>query len=192
MTKTPAPKAGDIWRKADPRFKQRHDRHNVGLDIRPARRRRKDSAHDDGAAPRNRSPMSRSQPKPGQIWRDRTPNSTGYVKVLAVGKTEVKILSVVENGFTPGQWIKAPGGLIALARRNHFGARGNFAFHTAGSSDISNRDRLARIATIIEAADQRAMQVDGPVSPTLAVMTQEEISRIYALAKGMPEEWRPE
>ena len=45
-------------------------------------------------------------------------------------------------------------------------------------------ERLREIARIIEAVDDRAMACDGPVTPTLQEMTQEEISRIYALAKG--------
>ena len=42
--------------------------------------------------------------------------------------------------------------------------------------------RLARIAEIIEAVDQRCMAVDGPVTPTLKEMTQAELSEIYVLA----------
>lgn len=51
--------------------------------------------------------------------------------------------------------------------------------------------RLARIAQIIENVDLRCMAADGPVTPTLQEMTQDEISRIYALARGKPENWRP-
>lgn len=47
---------------------------------------------------------------------------------------------------------------------------------------------LARIKDIIEAVDQRAMAGEA----TLQVMTQDELSRIYALACGKPEDWRPE
>lgn len=43
---------------------------------------------------------------------------------------------------------------------------------------------LAEIAVIIEAVDRRCMAADGPVTPTLREMTQDELSRIYALAKG--------
>lgn len=57
--------------------------------------------------------------------------------------------------------------------------------------DVLNEVRLARIAAIIEAVDTRCMAVDGPVAPTLEVMAQEEISAIYALARGKPESWRP-
>ena len=39
------------------------------------------------------------------------------------------------------------------------------------------------IVSIIEAVDQRCMAADGPVTPTLREMTQEEMSRIYRLAK---------
>jgi hypothetical protein len=42
--------------------------------------------------------------------------------------------------------------------------------------------RLGEIARIIEAVDNRCMASDGPVTPTLSEMTQDEISRIYALA----------
>ena len=43
--------------------------------------------------------------------------------------------------------------------------------------------RLDKIASIIEAVDNRCAAVDGPVSPTLKEMTQVEISEIYKLAK---------
>lgn len=43
-------------------------------------------------------------------------------------------------------------------------------------------DRLRRIASIIEAVDNRCAAADGPVTPTLQEMTQREISAIYALA----------
>ena len=42
--------------------------------------------------------------------------------------------------------------------------------------------RLVRIAEIIETVDNRCMAADGPVAPTLAEMTQKEISEIYQLA----------
>lgn len=57
---------------------------------------------------------------------------------------------------------------------------------------MTDKQRLARIANIIESVDHRAMAADGPVTPTLAEMTQDEISSIYALAKGKHERWRPE
>ena len=44
------------------------------------------------------------------------------------------------------------------------------------------KDDLAEIAAIIESVDMRAAATDGPVTPTLQEMTQEEISRIYAIA----------
>ena len=47
----------------------------------------------------------------------------------------------------------------------------------------SDRERLDRIAEIIEAVDNRCLAADGPVTPTLAEMEQAEISEIYALAK---------
>lgn len=43
--------------------------------------------------------------------------------------------------------------------------------------------KLKRIAEIIENVDDRCMHVDGPVTPTLEEMTQEEISEIYELAE---------
>lgn len=47
---------------------------------------------------------------------------------------------------------------------------------------MTNKERLKRIAQIIENVDQRCMAVDGPVTPTLQEMRQEEISEIYELA----------
>jgi uncharacterized protein with PIN domain len=49
------------------------------------------------------------------------------------------------------------------------------------------QQRLDRIARIIEQVDTRCMACDGPVTPTLQEMTQDEISEIYALASGTPE-----
>lgn len=52
---------------------------------------------------------------------------------------------------------------------------------------LAAEGRLARIAQIIEAVDNRAMAADGPVTPTLQEMTQTEMSEIYALATGEQE-----
>lgn len=49
---------------------------------------------------------------------------------------------------------------------------------------MTEAERLAEIAAIIEAVDNRCAHVDGPVTPTLQEMTQEEISRVYSLAVG--------
>lgn len=43
--------------------------------------------------------------------------------------------------------------------------------------------RLTGIAQIIENVDQRCMAADGPVTPILQEMTQDEISEIYRLAR---------
>lgn len=51
--------------------------------------------------------------------------------------------------------------------------------------------RLDRIREIIEAVDNRCMAADGPVTPTGQEMRQSEISAIYALACGKPENWAP-
>lgn len=51
-------------------------------------------------------------------------------------------------------------------------------------ASLSCCTRLTRIASIIERVDERCMAVDGPVTPTLQEMTQEEISAVYALAIG--------
>jgi hypothetical protein len=40
------------------------------------------------------------------------------------------------------------------------------------------KERLSKIAKIIEEADNRCMAIDGPVSKTLDEMTQKEISKI--------------
>jgi len=47
---------------------------------------------------------------------------------------------------------------------------------------MKKRDRLKRIAEIIEHVDNRCMAADGPVTKTLDEMTQQEISEIYSLA----------
>lgn len=56
---------------------------------------------------------------------------------------------------------------------------------------LDNAARLRRIKQIIEAVDNRCLATDGDVPPTLQVMTQDEISSIYALACRRPESWRP-
>lgn len=43
--------------------------------------------------------------------------------------------------------------------------------------------RLGRIREIIESVDNRCIAADGPVTPTLEEMTQEEMSEIYELTK---------
>ena len=48
---------------------------------------------------------------------------------------------------------------------------------------MTNAEKLRRIAEIIEAVDDRCLAADGPVTPTLNEMRQEEISEIYRLAK---------
>lgn len=58
-------------------------------------------------------------------------------------------------------------------------------------SPVNDAVRLRRIKAIIEAVDNRCAAADGPVTPTLKEMHQEEISAIYALACGQPEGWRP-
>lgn len=49
---------------------------------------------------------------------------------------------------------------------------------------LTSTQRLQKIAIIIENVENRCMCVDGPVTATLKEMTQEEISKIYKLAKG--------
>lgn len=49
-------------------------------------------------------------------------------------------------------------------------------------NNMTNGERLKRIAEIIERVDNRCMAVDGPVTPTLQEMEQDEISEIYKLA----------
>lgn len=57
--------------------------------------------------------------------------------------------------------------------------------------EAADAGRLARIADIIDRVDARCALAEGPVTPTLLEMTQEEISTIYALALRRPEGWRP-
>lgn len=47
---------------------------------------------------------------------------------------------------------------------------------------MTNKQRLQRIAEIIWDVDLRCMAADGPVTPTLDEMRQEEISEVYELA----------
>jgi hypothetical protein len=56
---------------------------------------------------------------------------------------------------------------------------------------MTDRARLRRIAQIIQEVDNRCLAADGPVTPTLQEMTQDELSRIYALALRKHETWKP-
>jgi hypothetical protein len=47
-----------------------------------------------------------------------------------------------------------------------------------------DQKKLNRIASIIQAVDNRCTAADGPVTPTLQEMTQDEMSEIYRLAGG--------
>ncbi len=53
--------------------------------------------------------------------------------------------------------------------------------------NLTPKERLEHIVEIIESVDQRCMAADGPVTPTLNEMRQEEISEIYELALGPQE-----
>jgi hypothetical protein len=55
-----------------------------------------------------------------------------------------------------------------------------------GSTQYVDEDKtkLKRIAEIIEGVDNRAMAADGPVTPTLKEMRQDEIQEIYDIASG--------
>lgn len=50
---------------------------------------------------------------------------------------------------------------------------------------------LARIADIIETAEQWCLAADGPVIPTSEAISEEDLKKIYGLAKMMDEKWRP-
>jgi hypothetical protein len=52
-------------------------------------------------------------------------------------------------------------------------------------------EALLRIRQIIEGVDARAMAADGPVTPTDEEIQLVEIQKIYALACGHREDWRP-
>jgi len=47
----------------------------------------------------------------------------------------------------------------------------------------SNRKRLDEIAEIIESVDDRCLAADGPVTKTREEITDEEMRKIYRLAK---------
>lgn len=49
---------------------------------------------------------------------------------------------------------------------------------------VKYKDRLDKIAEIIEDVDDRCLAVDGPVTPTKDEITADEIRKIYALAGG--------
>lgn len=57
------------------------------------------------------------------------------------------------------------------------------------TSDLTPTERLAKIADIIEAVDNRCMAVDGPVTPTHREITAAEILGIYLLAVAKPEKF---
>lgn len=49
---------------------------------------------------------------------------------------------------------------------------------------VTEASRLAEIAAIIEHVDSRCMAADGPVTKTRHEITDDELRRIYRLAKG--------
>lgn len=51
-------------------------------------------------------------------------------------------------------------------------------------ADLFAATRLERICNIIEGVEIRCMAVDGPTTPTLKAMNEDEMRRIYELAKG--------
>lgn len=62
----------------------------------------------------------------------------------------------------------------------------------AASQLEADGKRLDQIRDIIVAVDSRCMAADGPVTPTLGEITQEELSCIFALACRQPQDWKPE
>lgn len=75
---------------------------------------------------------------------------------------------------SPRQWQ----GAVNLFSRNAAG-RQRMAGHLAGLYK-----RLHAIRNLIDAVEQRAMAVDGPVNNTRDEMTDAELRRIYQLAGG--------
>lgn len=65
---------------------------------------------------------------------------------------------------------------------------GNEAREQYDATLANATNKLHSIRAIIEAVDDRAEACDGPVRPTLAVMTSKEIVDIYRLAGGEPED----
>lgn len=53
----------------------------------------------------------------------------------------------------------------------------------ATKAKISDSERLDKIAIIIEIVDNRCMAADGPVENTRLEMTDQEMRKIYKLAK---------
>jgi len=49
---------------------------------------------------------------------------------------------------------------------------------------LTPKQRLEKIAEIIEEVDDRCLFQDGPVTPTVDEITPSEIKEIYKLAKG--------
>ena len=50
--------------------------------------------------------------------------------------------------------------------------------------ELFQGERLRRIVEIIDAVENRCLASDGPVSDTREEMTDEEMRKIYRLAKG--------
>lgn len=59
--------------------------------------------------------------------------------------------------------------------------------HGGGTATITEAERLAEIAHIIERVDNRCMAAEGSVTPTRLEMTDDELRTIYRLAKGETE-----
>jgi hypothetical protein len=65
------------------------------------------------------------------------------------------------------------------------------AWREAVTKKQKAEEALLRIKQIIEGVDARAMAADGPVTPTDEEIQLIEIQKIYALASGRSENWRP-
>lgn len=123
---------------------------------------------------------------------DLTPREREVLRLACAGKVDKQIADELRCGLPT---VKAHMQSI----RQKFGVTNRVqavlvAFGVYGVElDAVDNDpaRLSRIRQIIEAVDNRCAAVDGPVTPTLKEMTQDEISAIYALACRKPEKWRP-
>jgi hypothetical protein len=56
---------------------------------------------------------------------------------------------------------------------------------------MTDQQRLSRIRQIILDVETRCMAADGPVTPTSQEINENDLQRIYALACGEAETWRP-
>ena len=88
--------------------------------------------------------------------------------------------------LSPQEFMRKWGPLLSPGNRTSMASDlGSVCTYWEVERRYGSGQRLKKIAEIIECVDDRAMHVDGPVTPTRQEITDEEYREIYRLAKGI-------